>query len=80
MAYYRYPKKKETDNLSLLKRVIQWAYYRGGLSFVFIIFGMVLIGAFALFSFGGVYNWVVLILGCLFIGGGLYIHFKIDKK
>ncbi len=80
MSYRKYSKKKETDPLSLFKRAIQWAYYQGGLTLVFIIFGMILIGAFALFSFWGKYNWIVLILGSLFVGGGLYMHFKIDKN
>ena len=78
MIYYK--KKNKTDPLSLMVRFIQWANYQGGLFFMFIIFGMILIGAFALFSFWNSYNWVVLALGCLFVVGGLFMHFKIDKK
>lgn len=73
-------KKNDVDSLSLVKRIIQWAYYQDGLYLVFIIFGMILIGAFAFFSFWKNYNWVVLILGFLFVGGGLIMHYKIDKK
>jgi predicted transcriptional regulator len=73
MAYYK--KKNETDPLSLFKRAMQWSHYQGGLPLVFIMFGFILIGAFALFSFWGNYNWVVLILGLLSVGGGLFMYF-----
>lgn len=81
MTYRRYRNRRQSDPLSLFKRALQWAYYKGGLPLVFIIFGIILIGAFSLFSFGGTYNWPVLGIGVLFIAGGLCIkYYKKEDK
>ena len=73
-------KKHNNDPFEIIKRALQWSHYQGGLPLVFVMFGIVLVGLFAILSYWFGYNWVVLAIGVSAILLGLFLENLDDRN